>query len=60
MKITDREAQIILTVWGLCKADFETLQMQMISKEEVTDFMCRLLNFRMQCAKRCKEQKETL
>ena len=59
MKITDRDAQIILTIWGWCKADFETLRMQAISMEEVTDFMCRLVNFRIRCAKRRKTAQET-
>ena len=59
MKLTDREAQIILTIWGLCKADFETLRLQTISEEEVTDLMCRLVNFRMRDARRKKREKAT-
>ena len=59
MKLTDREAQIILIVWGLCKADFETLRLQTISEEEVTDLMCRLINFRLGNTRRRKKQEET-
>ena len=58
MKLTDREAQIILTIWGTTKADFETLRLQTISEEEVTDLMCRLINFRIRNARRRKKREE--